>query len=143
MLGITRDVELRACTHKIAIGDSDLINVRFGPLCGLKSGIWRGPRSAKSGLVHRSKDCLWPSSSTGTSMPRIASQHSPRHQSSLETTSHNGALWSVQPRFIMHPFRFISHVALPTPPTSVNNSRRLMLLLSLFSSSRWTQRILI
>ena len=33
-------------THKIA--GSDLINVRFGPLCGLKSDISRGPRSAKS-----------------------------------------------------------------------------------------------
>ena len=28
---------------------SDLINVRFGPLCGLKPDISRGPRSAKSG----------------------------------------------------------------------------------------------
>ena len=37
---------LRACTHKSRWGDSDLINVRFGPLCGLKSDIPRGPRSA-------------------------------------------------------------------------------------------------
>src|SRR5439155_20683275 len=37
---------IRACTHKIASGDSDLINVRFGILCGLKSDISRGPRSA-------------------------------------------------------------------------------------------------
>jgi hypothetical protein len=47
---------LRACTHKIAIGDSNLINVRFGPLCGLKSDIPRGPRSANNGLTHRSKN---------------------------------------------------------------------------------------
>src|SRR5262249_29127667 len=33
-------------THKIAMGDSDLINVRFGSLCRLKSDISRGPRSA-------------------------------------------------------------------------------------------------
>jgi len=35
-----------ARTHKIAIGDSDLINARFGTLCGLKSDISLGPRSA-------------------------------------------------------------------------------------------------
>src|SRR6516225_12004642 len=40
---------VRACTHKIAIGDSDLINVRCGPLCRLESDISRGPRSANSG----------------------------------------------------------------------------------------------
>ena len=34
---------------KSRIGDSDLINVRFGPLCGLKSDISRGLRSANSG----------------------------------------------------------------------------------------------
>jgi len=33
---------------KIAIGDSDQINFRFGPLCGHKSDIPRGPRSATS-----------------------------------------------------------------------------------------------
>jgi hypothetical protein len=33
---------------KTAIGDSDLINFRFGPLYGLKSDISRGPRSADS-----------------------------------------------------------------------------------------------
>jgi hypothetical protein len=33
----------------IAIGDCDLITVRFGPLCGLKSDIFRGPRSATTG----------------------------------------------------------------------------------------------
>src|SRR5262245_735604 len=35
--------------YKIAIGDSDLINVRFGPLCGLTPDISRGPRSAIRG----------------------------------------------------------------------------------------------
>jgi hypothetical protein len=38
----------KALTYKIAIGDSDQINFRFGPLCGLKSDILRGPRSANS-----------------------------------------------------------------------------------------------
>jgi hypothetical protein len=28
--------KLRACTHKIANGDSNLIKVRFGALCGLR-----------------------------------------------------------------------------------------------------------
>jgi hypothetical protein len=36
----------KACTHKIATGDSELINVRFGPLRGLKPDITQGPRSA-------------------------------------------------------------------------------------------------
>src|SRR5262245_40827945 len=44
-----------ACTHKIAIGDSGLINVRFGPLCGPKSDISQGPRSARIGLMHCNK----------------------------------------------------------------------------------------
>jgi len=35
-------------THKIAIGDSDLINVRFGLLRGLKSAL-RAQRSARTG----------------------------------------------------------------------------------------------
>jgi hypothetical protein len=43
---LTVPISLSECTHKITIGDSDLINVRFGPLCGLKSDIPRGPRSA-------------------------------------------------------------------------------------------------
>jgi len=33
----------------VAIGDTDLIIVRFGPLCGLKLDISRGPRSARTG----------------------------------------------------------------------------------------------
>jgi len=47
--GVSRTRAARACPHKIAIGDRDLINVRFGPLCGLKSDISRGRRSAISG----------------------------------------------------------------------------------------------
>ena|SRR5262249_16216916 len=43
------------CTGSAAIGDSDLINVRFGPLCRLKSDNLRGPRSAASGLMQCSK----------------------------------------------------------------------------------------
>jgi hypothetical protein len=35
---------------QIAIGDSDLINVRLTQLCGLKSDISRGPRSANSDI---------------------------------------------------------------------------------------------
>jgi hypothetical protein len=35
---------------KSRVGDSDLINVRIGPLCGLKSDISRGQRSANSSL---------------------------------------------------------------------------------------------
>ena len=38
--------DLGCVLAKIAIGDSDLINVRFVPLCVLKSDISRGPRSA-------------------------------------------------------------------------------------------------
>jgi hypothetical protein len=37
----------RAWTHKVAIGDSDLINVRSGPLCGLKSDISRSEKCQK------------------------------------------------------------------------------------------------
>ena len=42
-----RGLVARACLIKIAIGDSDLINVRFGSLCGRKSDIARSPRSAQ------------------------------------------------------------------------------------------------
>src|SRR5262249_16571344 len=45
---VTLPGALVGSSDKIAIGDSDLINVRFRPLCGLKSDISRGPRSAKS-----------------------------------------------------------------------------------------------
>jgi hypothetical protein len=41
-------VRTRARTHKIAIGDS-LFIVRFGPRCGLRSDISRGPGSAITG----------------------------------------------------------------------------------------------
>jgi hypothetical protein len=37
---------LRARTHKIANGDSDLIKARFGTLSGLKQDISRGPLRA-------------------------------------------------------------------------------------------------
>ena len=53
--GVGRRVQvgkvLFSCTlHRrgLVSGDSDVINVRFGLLCGLKSDILRGPRSAKS-----------------------------------------------------------------------------------------------
>jgi hypothetical protein len=36
--------------------DSDLINVRIGPLCGLKSDISRGQRSAKTGRKQVQQD---------------------------------------------------------------------------------------
>ena len=49
-IGVRR---LRAC--KIAIGDSDLSKVRFAPLCGLKSDILGGPKSANKRPMHRNK----------------------------------------------------------------------------------------
>jgi hypothetical protein len=42
----SRAARLERLPIRTAIGDSDLINVRFGPRCGLKSDISRGPRSA-------------------------------------------------------------------------------------------------
>src|SRR5262245_23095943 len=45
----------KALTHKIAIGDSDQINFRFGPLCGHKSDLSRGPRSAD--IVAKVRNC--------------------------------------------------------------------------------------
>jgi len=54
--GVGRRVQvgkvLPSCTlHRSGLvsGDSDVINVRFGPLCGLKSDISQGPSSANSG----------------------------------------------------------------------------------------------
>jgi uncharacterized membrane protein YeaQ/YmgE (transglycosylase-associated protein family) len=49
VLGVIGAAVARACTHKIAIGDIDLINVRFGPLCGLRSDITRSPRMGWTG----------------------------------------------------------------------------------------------
>ena len=43
-----KSATLRACNHKIAIGDSDLINVRFGPLCDTDREILGGPKSDKA-----------------------------------------------------------------------------------------------
>jgi hypothetical protein len=43
----------RACTHKSRLVTATY--VRFGPLCGLKSDISRGPRSAISRLMRGSK----------------------------------------------------------------------------------------
>jgi hypothetical protein len=36
---------LRARSHKITICESATINVRFGSVCGLKTDIFRNPRS--------------------------------------------------------------------------------------------------
>jgi len=44
--GIERASLTWACTHKIATGNRDLINVGFGLLSRLKSDIARGPKSA-------------------------------------------------------------------------------------------------
>jgi hypothetical protein len=53
-------LDSRACIHNIAIGGSNLLNVRFDPLCGLKSDISRGARSAKGcrEQMHQNK-CLF------------------------------------------------------------------------------------
>src|SRR5262249_11285027 len=37
---------------RVLINRSDLINVRFDPVCGLRSDITRGPRSATTGPMH-------------------------------------------------------------------------------------------
>ena len=44
--GIRSGGALRACTHKVTMGDRKLVNVRFGPACELNSDISRGPTSA-------------------------------------------------------------------------------------------------
>jgi hypothetical protein len=46
---VRRNLLSRTCAHKITTGGSDLINVRFAPLCGLKSDMPLWPRSAISG----------------------------------------------------------------------------------------------
>ena len=45
----------RTCTHKIAIGESGRIKVRFGARCGHKPGIVSCPLSATSRLMQCSK----------------------------------------------------------------------------------------
>src|SRR5215472_9982710 len=69
---------VRACTHKIAIGDSDLINVRFGPLCGLKSDISRGPRMGWTGRApapNGSQSAPGACQERSTTMPRTTTLH--------------------------------------------------------------------
>src|SRR5262245_49088414 len=53
-LGAAEAVVRSACTHKIAIGERP-DHVRFGPLCGLKSGISPGPQCANRRHMHRRK----------------------------------------------------------------------------------------
>jgi hypothetical protein len=57
-LRLGRDVRRRRLLLPAAQGEGDwrrgLINVRFCPLCGLKSDISRGPRSANRGHCRRS-----------------------------------------------------------------------------------------
>ena len=62
-----------ACTHKIAIGDSGLMKVRFAPLCGLKSDISRGQRSARNGLMHRSNWLRYSTTSSARAEQRARS----------------------------------------------------------------------
>src|SRR5262249_3381703 len=57
---------LRRVLIKIAIGDSDQINFRFCPLCGPKSDISQGQRSATTELVPRSKTSEFAPSSSWT-----------------------------------------------------------------------------
>ena len=64
---------MEGCYHAsiASVRDSDLLNVRFGPLCGLKSDIATCPKSAKTGreqmqqkklfdyLVGESEQLIW------------------------------------------------------------------------------------